>query len=842
MQIDGPANIPAEDDGSTIDLDALRAEVSKWQERVPKLAKALRERTEELAAAREELRTAQSSPASESLSSEDTDARLQARNALIAELQEKVTELGEKHRQLSGTLHTTNLDLESAREDAQNWQSKWQAVTASLDDSVAVASRSSSELEQARKAWEEEKQALAEAHNQAMQQLQRETESLRVRNANLGETVEFANKQIESLGEDMQLLMDRGKTADAAIAQSQEELAHLQKQIEELNQNNTTLQTQLSDRQGLLDDAQQALQQRDEQAAQAAQLAQQKLEEAQAALAETEAHYQTGMQAANEEQTQLVDQLDKKDAQIESLNKQLDEGLTLAQKQRAAHQELETNVQSLQQQLQQADVRFEEALAVKETALSETQTALSETQTALSESQTALSESQTALSESQKALSETQTALSELKTELSEMQAAQQASEQAHQAELEALQNAQLQQRESDAAELAKLREDQARWVAVEQDLLNQVNAVAEAGKNKQLELDAEIERLSECVTQAQGSHSEREAERRALTTRVDELADENEKLKSSLEERSALVRELENEREAQRQNQHSSASTLAAEEQRRIELERKVATFQEHAQNLEAKLATQQGLMGELEAELSEARSESSQSLKDAEHKYRQEKEERAALAEQLTALQHRTGDLERHNKELTAAAQSYKEAINESEDALQRERSARQDQQNAVSNLQAEIEQLQASASSTSTKEQETSGTPATHQTKELEQLLRERTEELDKLRWKLEQPVENDDKLVMILNQQLDDARQENKRLREKAAAANAGEELTRIKGIGDKLAQQLQEFGVTTVAQVAAINLAALDNENHPLHSLQSRISRDEWIEQAKDLLK
>jgi chromosome segregation ATPase len=821
MQIDGPANIPAEDDGSTIDLDALRAEVAKWQERVPKLAKALRERTEELAAAREELRSAQSSPASQSLPAEDTDARLQARNALIAELQEKVTELGEKHRQLSGTLHTTNLDLESAREDAQNWQSKWQEVTASLDDSVAVASRSHSELEQARKAWEQEKESLAEAHSQAMQQLQRETESLRVRNANLGETVEFANKQIESLGEDMQLLMDRGKTADATIAQGQEEQAQLQKQIEELNQQNITLQTQLTDRQGLLDDAQHALQHHDEEAAQAAQLAQQKLEEAQAALAETEAHYQTAMQAANEEQTQLVDQLDKKDAKIESLNKQLEEGLALAQKQRTEHQELETNVQSLQQQLQQAEASSEEALAAKETALSESQTALSETQTALSEKNTALSESNTALAE---------------------MQAAMEASEKAHEAALEAAQTAQLQQSERDAAELAKLREDQARWIAIEQDLLNQVNEVAEAGKNKQQELDAEIERLSECVSQAQGSHAEREAERRQLTTRVDELADENEKLKSSLEERSALVRELEDEREAQRQNQHSSASTLAAEEQRRTELERKVATFQEHAQNLEAKLLTQQGLMSELEGELSEARSENSQSLKDAENKYRQEKTERAALAEQLTALQHRADDLERHNKDLADTADSFKEAISETEEALKRERSARQDQQNAVATLQAEIEQLRASASTKSSKEQEKSVTPVTQQTKELEQLLRERTEELDKLRWKLEQPVENDDKLVMILNQQLDDARQENKRLREKAAAANAGEELTRIKGIGEKLAQQLQEYGVTTLAQVAAINLSALDNENHPLHALQSRISRDEWIAQAKDLLK
>ena len=827
MQIDGPANISAEEDGSTIDLDALRAEVSKWQERVPKLAKALRERTEELAAAREELRTAQTSPAPENAPTEDTDARLQARNALIAELQEKVTQLGEKHRQLSGTLHTTNLDLESAREDAQNWHTKWQEATASLDDSVVVASRSSSELEQARLAWSQEKEALAEAHAQAMQQLQRETESLRVRNANLGETVEFANKQIESLGEDMQLLMDRGKSAEVTIAQSQETQAQLQNQIEELNQQNITLQTQLKDRQGLLDDAQQALQQRDEEALQAAQIVQTQLEEAQASLAETEAHYRSAMQAANDEQTQLVNQLDKKDAQINSLNKQLDEGIALAQNQRKEHQELEANLQALQHQLEQANAEFEDQLAAKQTALSEKQTALSEKQTALSELQTALSETQTALSETQTALSESQTALSESR-------AAQDASDKAHEAQLE--------QSKSDAAELARLREDQARWVAIEQDLLEQVNAVAEAGDSKQKELDAEIERLSECVSQAQDSHAEREAERRQLTTRLEELADENDKLKSSLEERSALVRELENEREAQRQNQQSSVSTLAAEEQRRTELEHKVTTFQEHAQNLEAKLLTQQGLMSELEGELSEARSENSQSLKAAENKYRQEKEERAALAEKLTALQHRIDDLERLNQDLVAAEESHKKAIRESEEELNRERAARQDQQNAVSNLQAELEQLQGAALTMSSKEQEKPGKTATQQTKELEQLLRERTEELDKLRWKLEQPVENDDKLVMILNQQLDDARQENKRLREKAAAASAGEELTRIKGIGEKLAQQLQEFGVTTVAQIAAINLTALENENHPLHALQSRIVRDEWIEQAKDLLK
>ena len=42
-----------------LDAEELRAEALKWQERVPKLASALRERSEELTAAREELRSLQ---------------------------------------------------------------------------------------------------------------------------------------------------------------------------------------------------------------------------------------------------------------------------------------------------------------------------------------------------------------------------------------------------------------------------------------------------------------------------------------------------------------------------------------------------------------------------------------------------------------------------------------------------------------------------------------------------------------------------------------------------------------------------------------------------------------
>lgn len=826
MQIDGPANIPAEDDGPPIDLDALHAEVAKWQERVPKLAKALRERTEELAAVREELRTAQSQKDT-SDSGQSIDARLQAREGLIAELQDKVSQLGEKHRQLSGTLHTTSLDLESAQEEAQGWQAKWQEVTASLDNSVEVASRSNTELEQARLGWLKEKDAAVQSHAQGMQQLQRETESLRVRNANLGETVEFANKQIESLGDDMRLLMDRGKTAEATIAQGKAAQQQLQVQIEEAQQHSATLQAQLSDRQGALDSAQQELQQAREALVQAQtaiadlqqkatsqhdaidqirsegaeQLQQQlqeqadqftaQIQELQTALETEESRYSSAMQAAEQEQTQLVAQLDGKDTQLADLNSQITEGLQLAQRQLQKIGELEKTQA-------QRDLEIEQGLSQFQSAADEAR-------------------------QLQEYMQVLQTDLQTVKAQLQAEQAI--ASEHAE-------------QREKDVAELAKLREEHQRWAEAEQDLLGQVNAVTQAGNEKQLELDAEIARLSECVNQAQDSQTERDEERRQLASRVQLLEETNEKLKVSLDERSALVRELESERGERNHNHQNLEAAQAQAQQQHAELQHKLTTFQEHAQSLEEKLLTQQGLMSELESELSEASSEHNAALKAVEQQYRQAKDERTKFAEQVTALQHRADDLEQLNK---SAAKESSLSNQETLAELERERKARLDQQNAVYNLQAEIEQLQATASAAPAVKSE-SKTGSGENSRELEQLLRERTEELDKLRWKLEQPVENDDKLVMILNQQLDDARQENKRLRDKATAARASEDLTQVKGVGEKLAAQLQDLGISSLAQVADIDIKDLDDESHALHSFKSRIVRDEWVDQAKAILK
>ena len=66
---------------------------------------------------------------------------------------------------------------------------------------------------------------------------------------------------------------------------------------------------------------------------------------------------------------------------------------------------------------------------------------------------------------------------------------------------------------------------------------------------------------------------------------------------------------------------------------------------------------------------------------------------------------------------------------------------------------------------------------------------------------------------------------------------AAQTALADDLTRLTGIGPKLAAALNERGITTFAQLAAWteeNAAAFDAEL----SLKGRVARDEWIAQAR----
>lgn len=67
-----------------------------------------------------------------------------------------------------------------------------------------------------------------------------------------------------------------------------------------------------------------------------------------------------------------------------------------------------------------------------------------------------------------------------------------------------------------------------------------------------------------------------------------------------------------------------------------------------------------------------------------------------------------------------------------------------------------------------------------------------------------------------------------------------APGEGDDLTRIKGLGPKLAEQLLALGVTRFAQIAAWDDAEIDRIDANLGRFRGRIRRDNWPEQARFL--
>lgn len=65
-----------------------------------------------------------------------------------------------------------------------------------------------------------------------------------------------------------------------------------------------------------------------------------------------------------------------------------------------------------------------------------------------------------------------------------------------------------------------------------------------------------------------------------------------------------------------------------------------------------------------------------------------------------------------------------------------------------------------------------------------------------------------------------------------------AVGSADDLTRIKGLGPKLAATLREQGITSFAQIAAWDDAAIDRIDAGLGRFQGRIRRDDWVGQAR----
>ncbi|MBT8139867.1 MAG: 50S ribosomal protein L21 [Gammaproteobacteria bacterium] len=68
----------------------------------------------------------------------------------------------------------------------------------------------------------------------------------------------------------------------------------------------------------------------------------------------------------------------------------------------------------------------------------------------------------------------------------------------------------------------------------------------------------------------------------------------------------------------------------------------------------------------------------------------------------------------------------------------------------------------------------------------------------------------------------------------------AAKSGGDDLTRISGVGPVIVEKLAENGITTFAQIAAFSAADVEAMDEKLN-FKGRIDRDNWIEQAKQLM-
>ena len=202
-------------------IEALRSEVEKWQARVPKLASALRERTDELAHARDEIRRL-----AQDLDKTSDDGfmgvTLKSRDELIAELEVKSKTLSEKVRSLSGEVHTLQLALQESVEEGESWKAKWRDVTSTLDqvsgDKNQLSSQHAAELDalglERNTLHSEVKHLQAELNKQA--RLGDQVVALRKRNEDLSETTEMANIQMATLGEELASLVERAETAEQA--------------------------------------------------------------------------------------------------------------------------------------------------------------------------------------------------------------------------------------------------------------------------------------------------------------------------------------------------------------------------------------------------------------------------------------------------------------------------------------------------------------------------------------------------------------------------------------------------------------------------------------------------
>lgn len=316
-----------------------------------------------------------------------------------------------------------------------------------------------------------------------------------------------------------------------------------------------------------------------------------------------------------------------------------------------------------------------------------------------------------------------------------------------------------------------------------------------------------EVARLCAVVDAAQRTTGEREDERRELSEKLQDMESRNRHLEDQLGERSSLVVTLE-----QDQAEHARELTTLREQRDELEesllrAERNVKENGDYVAQLDAKLERQKELIDNLEAELAETKQELAGALK---ARPQPPAPVAADQSEEVARLRDQVRKLEAVVRERT--------------DALNRAKWER------------EVESRDCPA-----------GQPAPENAPD------------DTAEAPAAAPADADGKLLLVLNQQLSDARRHNdellSRIRELETTAGPtpgesagptpgerhGDDLTRIHGVGHKLAEQLNELGIHRYQQIAELEEAQLAEESHVLHPHRGRILRDGWIDQAVKLI-
>lgn len=849
-----PAQRKAPDQSATGDdrLQALSAELAKWQSRVPKLAAALKQRTAQVSELEAQLAARDDSDAPV----EQSGAGVRARDELIAELETKQRELKDRQRQAEAQLHARDAELTEVQQELAAWREKWQALANELDAQATQAQTAQQQLESAQaeigtlqNALQEHEQVLA-AKARDQEESEQQVRSLEARNDKLFETTELANTQIEALGESLVTLKARLSEREAALVELGEAHDVLTRSAAEHQQASEALSQEL-------DSAHSASEQQRTDHADRMSLAQSEIQSLKELVADQVRQMQQ-LDADNHEHAQEAK------ATQQALTEELDEAVVARQSLRAEH---EQQLGSLEQQLRTAHAH---SLLAQEQAHEQTLAAnrseyAQQLEQARGEHAAQLASHTVELAHVELASETQQEHFSAERNELvrqhdatlAALQAEQErqlhSQHSAHAHNLLAQEQAQEQALATAAAELSQRLEDVRQEHAVQTAAQQSSHQAALA--HLQLAADTQVDDLSKQLRELTLHHDQALAAERTTGS----------------EQQDALVSELERANAQRTQIQVENEQAQAALAQAQTQLEQ-IPAMTERLQQLEQEHREAQEALahaGQVNAEQNSQRDQLTARVRELEAQcsYGDEHEQTAQkLRSQLESV-----EAEKLQQGVTIAALEAQVAN------LDDVRAERDSYISAVLGLEDELQALKRARSQDAPDREIDS--PAANaaavlehaaEVRRLEDLIRERTEEANELRWQLslkeQAQSEADsaaplvaaggDKMLLVLNQQLQMAQQENERLAAKVRQLSAGavdesatappaseteaDDLTLIRGIGDKLATQLAELGITTFAQIADLEPSVIEHEQHPLYGHRSRITRDEWISQAAAL--